>query len=97
MKVPTHSAIHSQSNSGLGANPLKLWLAEASVHGHHRQEMDGHQRSEELTGKCFAGTFAIAARQPPQFSRLANTGKNSAGDYRIVSAAWEVSRSSSSE
>jgi hypothetical protein len=86
MIVPTHYAICS----GPGNSHRKSWLVETSADGESWREVAREEDNEQLNGKWFAGTFAVAGDGECRFIRLVNIGRNHWGSDQIVISAWEI-------
>jgi hypothetical protein len=87
--VPTHYAV--RTNPGCpGSSHLKSWLVETSVDGENWQEVAREEDNEQLNGKFFTGTFAVADRGECRFIRLVNIVRSHAGTDDICIFAWEI-------
>jgi hypothetical protein len=89
MITPTHYAIRSSDGCPVWYN-LKSWLVETSADGERWQEVDHKEDSEELNGRWFTRTFAVAQAGPCRFIRLVNIGRNHRGNDLLWISAWEI-------
>jgi hypothetical protein len=87
--VPTHYTIRT-NGFGLGYGHLKSWLVETSADGKSWREIAREEDNEQLNGKGFTGTFAVAGGGGCCFIRLVQIGRNHWGDDQIWISAWEI-------
>jgi uncharacterized protein (DUF433 family) len=87
--VPTHYTIRTHEHS-LGSAHLKSWLVETSADGENWREVAREENNEELNGRYFSGTFAVADGGECRFIRLVNIGRNHAGNDSLDISAWEI-------
>jgi hypothetical protein len=86
--VPTHYAI--RTNDGRpGHSHLKSWLVDTSADGQSWREV-AREDSDQLSGRRFRGTFAVAGGGECRIIRLVNIGRNHYGNDILLIAAWEV-------
>jgi hypothetical protein len=88
--VPTHYAIRSYDNQGLGRSHLKSWLVETSLDGDDWQEVDRHEDNNELNDSWSTRTFRVASCGACRCIRLVSIGKNHRGRNRLVITGWEI-------
>jgi hypothetical protein len=87
--VPTHYAIRTYGGWP-GNYHLKSWLVETSTDGESWREVAREEDNEQLNGRHFTGTFAVAGGGQCHFIRLVNIGRNYLRDDRILISAWEI-------
>jgi hypothetical protein len=86
---PTHYVIRTQ-NGGPGNAHLKSWPIETSKDGKSWREVGREEDNEQLKGKWFTATFAVAGGGECRFIRLVNIGRNHYGDDALWISAWEI-------
>jgi hypothetical protein len=87
--VPTHYMIRT-NDWGPGFGHLKSWLVEVSADGKSWREVAREEDNEQLNGKLFTGTFAVAGGGECRFIRLVNIGRNHRGNDSLFISAWEI-------
>jgi hypothetical protein len=87
--VPTHYAIRTNL-AGPGYSHLKSWLVETSADGESWREVAREEGNEQLNGKWFTVTFAVAGGGECRFIRLVNIGRNQHGNDQLRISAWET-------
>jgi hypothetical protein len=87
--VATHYTIRTYGGDPGDAH-LKSWLVETSADGETWREVTREEDNEELNGRHFTGTFAVAGGGECRFIRLVNIGKNHRGNDWLWISAWEI-------
>jgi hypothetical protein len=87
--VPTHYTIRT-FGGGPGGRHLKSWVIETSADGESWWEVARQEGNEQLNGRCFTGTFAVAGGGECRFIRLVNIGRNHFGDDGLGISVWEI-------
>jgi hypothetical protein len=88
--VPTHCTIRTNWWHGPGCLHLKSWLVETSLDGKVWREVAREEDNDQLNGKFFTGTFAVADGGECRFIRPVNIGRNHNGDDCFFISAWEI-------
>jgi hypothetical protein len=87
--VPTHCTIRTNGDRA-GSSHLKSWLVETSEDGESWREVAREEENNQLNGKRFTGTFAVAGGGECRFIRLVNIGRNHRGSDSLCICAWEI-------
>jgi hypothetical protein len=87
--IPTHYTIRTNWQ-GPGGRHLKSWRVETSMDGESWREIAREENNEQLNGKRFTGTFAVAGRGECRSIRLVNIGRNHIGNDQLWISAWEI-------